>query len=109
VQEESIPQSVQLVENTSDPLLEIFGSCKMTAAKIAAQAQRELCSKHQLRKTLLCQPCKTFMCDRCLIEGNHTSHKTQNLSKIANDIVNIFQTSLANLTENLDSIEQTKP
>lgn len=49
------------------------------------------------------------MCDRCLIEGGHTSHKTQNLSKIANDIVNIFQTSLANLTDNLDSIEQTKP
>jgi hypothetical protein len=79
--------SVQLIEKGNDPIQDIFlfGDDSLDKLK-----KKENCSKHDLRKTLLCQTCKKFICDRCLIDDKHVAHQTQNLSKIANDIMQIF-------------------
>ena len=79
--------SMNPVAESKNPLRELINFSK-TYDKDKVQ-RKELCSHHNLRKTLLCLTCKTFICDKCLItkgENSHFGHKTSQLSTLAYDV-----------------------
>ena len=102
--EPSLPTSIQpqAVQQHLPGQLESLFSCDHLSKP------NELCSEHQLRKTLICQQCRRFICDKCLITS-HFQHRHANLSKIAYDIKNLFCTSLESLSGNLEHINHTRP
>ena len=69
-------------------------------------------SSHNLRKTLLCLTCRTFICDKCLVtrDGDaHFGHKTSQLSTMAYDVFDVFTQHQSRLQENLAKISEVRP
>ena len=63
--------SVQFVQPSSHPISDLLKFSKKYDPEKTTQG--ELCSAHQLRKTLLCSTCRVFICDKCLI-ANQPDH-----------------------------------
>jgi len=101
--------SVQFVQPTQQPIADLIKfSKKYDPAKVAKE---ELCSKHGLRKTLLCSTCRVFICDKCLItiQNDHFNHAIQPLSKLAFDVYNAFRVNFDRLSHNMQNLRRTDP
>ena len=70
---------------------------------------KELCPEHALRLTLYCLDCKAYMCDKCYVLENHVGHKTVQTSKMAHEVLEVFNRHFDGLEANLDVIDGLQP